>query len=52
MANKKKIKPLTLRESIYEQNYRLKQEAKELLKKIKENEKTNIIIVTCLLWMF
>ena len=39
MANKKKIKPVVLRESIYEQNYRLKQEAKELLKKIKENEK-------------
>ena len=52
MANKKKIKPLTLRESIYEQQYRLKQEAKELLKKIKENEKINIIIVTCMLWMF
>jgi hypothetical protein len=52
MANKKKIKPVTLRESIYEQNYRLKQEAKELLKKIKENEKINIIIVTCMLWMF
>lgn len=43
MANKKKIKPLPLRESIFEQNYRLKQEAKELLKKIKENaSKKNI----------
>ena len=38
MANKKKIKPLTLRESIFEQEYRLKQEAKQVLKKIKENE--------------
>ena len=38
MANKKKIKPVTLRESIYEQQYRLKQEAKELLKKIKNEE--------------
>jgi len=43
MANKKKIKPLTLRESIFEQEYRLKQEAKETLKKIKENaSKKNI----------
>lgn len=38
MANKKKIKPVTLRESIYEQEYRLKQEAKETLKKIKNEE--------------
>jgi len=37
MANKKKIKPLTQRFSIYEQEYILKQEAKELLKKIKED---------------
>ena len=40
MANKKKIKPLPLRESIFEQEYRLKQEAKQVLKKIKENGKT------------
>ena len=38
MENKKRIKPLPLRESIYEQEYRLKQEAKELLKKIKNAE--------------
>jgi len=37
MANKKIKKPLTQRVSIYEQEYILKQEAKELLKKIKEN---------------
>lgn len=40
MANKKKIKPVTLRESIFEQEYRLKQQAKETLKKIKENGTT------------
>ncbi len=38
MANKKKIKPVTLRESIFEQEYRLKQEAKQVLKKIKNAE--------------
>ena len=37
MANKRNIKPLTQRFSIYEQEYKLKQEAKVLLKKIKEN---------------
>lgn len=52
MANKRRIKPITLRESIFEQEYRLKQQAKETLKKIKENEKNIIIIVTCMLWMF
>ncbi len=36
MANKRIKKPLTQRVSIYEQEYKLKQEAKELLKKIKE----------------
>ncbi len=40
MANKKNKKPLTQRVSIYEQEYLLKQQAKELLKKIKENENT------------
>ena len=40
MANKRRIKPITLRESIFEQEYRLKQQAKETLKKIKENGKT------------
>ena len=38
MANKRRIKPLTLRESIFEQEYRLKQQAKETLKKIKNKE--------------
>lgn len=42
MANKKKIKPVTLRESIFEQEYRLKQEAKQVLKKIKENAEIKI----------
>ena len=42
MANKKKIKPLPLRESIFEQEYRLKQEAKQVLKKIKENAEIKI----------
>lgn len=37
MANKKIKKPITERLSIYEQEYILKQQAKELLKKIKEN---------------
>lgn len=37
MANKKIKKPITQRVSIYEQEYILKQEAKELLKKIKED---------------
>ena len=37
MANKKIKKPLTQRMSIYEQEYKLKQEAKEVLKKIKED---------------
>ena len=36
MANKRIKKPLTQRVSIYEQEYKLKQEAKEILKKIKE----------------
>lgn len=36
MANKRKLKPVTLRESIYEQEHRLKQQAKELLKQIKD----------------
>jgi hypothetical protein len=36
MANKRNIKPLMQRVSIYEQEYKLKQEAKELLKKIKD----------------
>jgi hypothetical protein len=40
MANKRRIKPITLRESIFEQEYRLKQQAKETLKKIKENGTT------------
>ena len=38
MANKRRIKPITLRESIFEQEYRLKQQAKETLKKIKNEE--------------
>ena len=37
MANKRIKKPLTERVSIYEQEYKLKKEAKELLKKIKED---------------
>jgi hypothetical protein len=37
MANKKTKKPITERLSIYEQEYILKQQAKELLKKIKED---------------
>jgi hypothetical protein len=41
MANKKMIKPLTERMSIYEQEYKLKEQAKELLKKIKDNETRN-----------
>ena len=36
MANKKIKKPLTQRLSIYEQEYKLKEQAKEILKKIKE----------------
>ena len=36
MANKRIKKPLTQRLSIYEQEYKLKQEAKEVLKKIKD----------------
>jgi hypothetical protein len=40
MANKRIKKPLTQRLSIYEQEYKLKQEAKEVLKKIKDNENT------------
>ncbi len=35
------IKPLTERMSIYEQEYKLKEQAKELLKKIKDNETRN-----------
>lgn len=41
MANKIVKKPLTQRVSIYEQEYNLKEQAKELLKKIKENENIN-----------
>ena len=41
MANKKIKKPITQRLSIYEQEYKLKQEAKEVLKKIKEDETRN-----------
>jgi len=37
MANKRNIKPLTQRLSIYEQEYKLKEQAKEVLKKIKED---------------
>ena len=37
MSNKRIKKPLTQRLSIYEQEYKLKQEAKELIKKIKED---------------
>jgi hypothetical protein len=37
MANKRNIKPLTQRMSIYEQEYKLKEQAKEILKKIKED---------------
>lgn len=37
MANKRNIKPLTQRLSIYEQEYKLKEQAKEILKKIKED---------------
>ena len=36
MANKRNIKPITQRLSIYEQEYKLKEQAKEILKKIKE----------------
>lgn len=36
MANKKNKKPITQRASIFEQEYNLKQKAKELLKKINE----------------
>jgi hypothetical protein len=43
MANKRIKKPLTQRLSIYEQEYKLKQEAKEILKKIKEDARYNII---------
>lgn len=39
MANKRKLKPVTSRESIYEQNHRLKKQAKEILKQIKDAEK-------------
>jgi hypothetical protein len=41
MANKRNIKPLMQRMSIYEQEYKLKQEAKEVLKKIKEDARYN-----------
>lgn len=37
MSNKKIKKPITQRVSIYEQEYQLKKQAKELLKKIKED---------------
>jgi len=43
MANKRIKKPLTQRVSIYEQEYKLKQEAKEILKKIKENVRYNTL---------
>ena len=39
MANKKIKKPLTQRVSIYEQEYELKLKAKELLKKVKDENK-------------
>jgi hypothetical protein len=39
MANKRNIKPLTQRLSIYEQEYKLKEQAKEILKKIKDENK-------------
>jgi hypothetical protein len=43
MANKRIKKPLTQRLSIYEQEYKLKQEAKEILKKIKEYARYNTL---------
>ena len=39
MANKKIKKPLTQRVSIYEQEYELRLKAKELLKKLKDDNK-------------
>ena len=39
MANKKIKKPLTQRVSIYEQEYELRLKAKELLKKVKDENK-------------
>lgn len=47
MANKRIKKPLSQRVSIYEQEYELRLKAKELLKKVKENEKYNISLVKC-----
>ena len=41
MANKRIKKPLTQRLSIYEQEYKLKEQAKEILKKIKEDARYN-----------
>ena len=38
MAKSKLPRPISKSETIWEQEYRLKQEAKELLKKIKEAE--------------
>ena len=38
MANKKIKKPLTQRVSIYEQEYELRLKAKELLKKVKDDQ--------------
>ena len=43
MANKRIKKPLTQRLSIYEQEYKLKQEAKEILKKIKQDARYNTL---------
>ena len=39
MANKKIKKPLSQRVSIYEQEYELRLKAKELLKKVKDENK-------------
>lgn len=39
MANKRIKKPLIQRVSIYEQEYKLKEQAKEILKKIKDENK-------------
>lgn len=41
MANKRIKKPLTQRISIYEQEYKLKEQAKQILKNIKKNENIN-----------
>ena len=41
MASKRIKKPLTQRISIYEQEYKLKEQAKQILKNIKKNENIN-----------